>query len=75
MSFYTFFCVLSTIVNTLFLFLYRIAGTTSGIMFLAFIMDVVVWFKANRIYIDPESKVNEADCSMEKPTITPESTM
>lgn len=25
-------------------------------MFLAFIMDVIVWSKANRIDIDPESK-------------------
>ncbi|XP_031619766.1 solute carrier organic anion transporter family member 74D isoform X2 [Contarinia nasturtii] len=50
-------------------------GTTSGIMFLAFIMDVVVWHKANRIDIDPESKDKEDDYSKEKPTITPESSV
>lgn len=44
-------------------------------MFLAFIMDLVVWHKANRIDIDPESKLGEDEYSKEKPTITPESSV
>lgn len=50
-------------------------GTTSGIMFLAFIMDVVVWYKANRIDIDPESKEKPCEIENEKPSITPESSV
>lgn len=33
-----------------------ITGTTSVIMFFAFIMDLVVWHKSHRIDIDPERK-------------------
>lgn len=44
-------------------------------MFLAFIMDVVVWHKANRIDIDPGSKEKTDDFDNEKPTITPESSV
>lgn len=51
------------------------SGTTSGIMFLAFVMDVVVWHKANRIDIDPESKGKEDEFSKEKPIDTPESSV
>lgn len=43
-------------------------------MFLAFIMDVVVWHKANRIDIDPESKP-KTDSENEKPATTPESSV
>lgn len=42
-------------------------GITAGIMFLAFIMDLVVWSKAHRIDIAPEEnnddKSPEADCT------------
>lgn len=46
-------------------------------MFLAFIMDVVVWYKANRIDIDPESKEKpcEIENENEKPSIAPESSV
>lgn len=44
-------------------------------MFLAFIMDVVVWHKANRIDIDPESKEKTVDFENEKATTTPESSV
>lgn len=51
------------------------AGTTAGIMFLAFIMDVIVWHKANRIDIDPESRARSADYTKTQPSITPESSV
>lgn len=41
-------------------------------MFLAFIMDVVVWHKANRIDIDPESKARSDECINQQPSITQE---
>lgn len=44
-------------------------------MFLAFIMDVVVWYKANRIDIDPESKDKPGEIENKKPEITPESSV
>jgi hypothetical protein len=37
------------------MFIYCILGITSLLMGLAFVMDVIVWYKANRIDIDPES--------------------
>lgn len=42
-------------------------------MFLAFIMDIVVWRKADRIDIDPESNASETD--YEKPTAVPDTTV
>lgn len=36
-------------------------------MLLAFVMDVVVWKKAHRIDIDPESNTSETD--FEKPAL------
>lgn len=42
-----------------------VSGTTSGIMLMAFVIDLVVWHKAHRIDIDPESNVSETD--LEKP--------
>lgn len=42
-------------------------------MFLAFIMDLVVWQKAHRIDIDPESNVSENN--FEKTVTVPESTV
>ena len=47
------------------------SGTTSGIMMLAFVMDIVVWHKAHRIDIDPESNSSETD--FEKSIGVPES--
>lgn len=46
-------------------------------MFLAFIMDTIVWHKAHRIDIDPESKhiPSDIDGDKEKPTIAPESSV
>lgn len=46
-------------------------------MFLAFIMDTIVWHKAHRIDIDPGSKQPQldADCDKEKPAIVPESSV
>lgn len=51
-------------------------GTTSGIMLLAFVMDLVVWHKAHRIDFDPDSNVSENE--LEKPItiiVPPESSM
>ncbi|KAM7355163.1 organic anion transporting polypeptide 74D isoform 1-T1 [Cochliomyia hominivorax] len=51
-------------------FRYYFLGITAGIMFLAFIMDLVVWSKAHRIDIAPEEnnekKSSESEC--QKPT-------
>lgn len=46
-------------------------------MFLAFIMDTIVWHKAHRIDIDPESKQtpSEAGCDKDKPAVVPESSV
>lgn len=44
-------------------------------MFLAFLMDVVVWHKANRIDIDPESRAKSDDDTNQQPSITPESSV
>jgi len=41
-------------------------------MLLAFIMDLVVWHKAHRIDIDPESA---SETEIDKPTNVPESTV
>lgn len=50
-------------------------GATSGIMFLAFIMDLVVWKKADRIDIDPEN-ASTSETEYEKAeTSAPESTV
>lgn len=51
---------------------FNIVGTTAGIMFLAFIMDVVVWHKANRIDIDPGSKARSDEYINQQPSITQE---
>jgi hypothetical protein len=51
------------------------SGTTAGIMALAFIMDLVVWHKAHRIDIDPESSTT-SETDFEKPiTVVPESSV
>lgn len=34
--------------------MYYFSGTTGGIMGLAFLVDLVVWYKASRIDINPE---------------------
>lgn len=55
-------------------FRYFFLGTTSGIMVLAFIMDLVVWHKAHRIDIDPES--SNSDAEVEKTiAIVPDTTV
>lgn len=41
-----------------------ILGITASIMFLAFIMDIVVWCKAHRIDIDPDEPNNEDKTSI-----------
>ncbi|XP_037931515.1 solute carrier organic anion transporter family member 74D [Teleopsis dalmanni] len=51
-------------------------GITAGIMFLAFIMDLVVWSKAHRIDIAPEdngTKNVDTDCN--KSMVTPDTTV
>lgn len=52
-------------------------GTTAAIMFLAFIMDTIVWHKAHRIDIDPESKQSPSDgeYEKEKPTVVPDTSV
>lgn len=42
-------------------------------MCLAFIMDLVVWRKAHRIDIDPESSSSETD--YDKPTTVPDTSV
>lgn len=49
-----------------------LSGTTSGFMLLAFIVDLVVWRKADCIDIDPGSS-SETEC--EKTTVVPESSV
>lgn len=50
-------------------------GTTSAIMGLAFLADLIVWYKANRIDIDPENGVEKSPGSdggaglLEKPAV------
>lgn len=44
-------------------------------MFLAFIMDLVVWRKADRIAIDPESSSNSETEYEKTATAAPESTV
>lgn len=45
-------------------------------MFLAFIMDMVVWKKADRIDIDPENNSSTSETEYEKAeTTAPESTV
>jgi hypothetical protein len=45
-------------------------------MALAFIMDLVVWHKAHRIDIDPESSTTSSETDFEKPiTVEPESSV
>lgn len=50
------------------------SGTTSGIMLCAFIMDLVVWHKAHRIDIDPESSTS-SDVDYEKSANVPDTSV
>lgn len=49
-------------------------GMTASIMFLAFLMDLVVWKKAHRIDIAPDAEIPK-ETDSEKPAITPESSV
>ncbi|XP_055376193.1 solute carrier organic anion transporter family member 74D [Condylostylus longicornis] len=52
-------------------------GITSGIMFIAFIMDVVVWSKAHRIHIAPSDATDASsiETEFEKPINKPDSSV
>lgn len=57
------------------------SGITAGIMFLAFIMDLVVWSKAHRIDITPEDgsephgKQTAAETESKKSMVAPDTSV
>ncbi|XP_055844651.1 solute carrier organic anion transporter family member 74D [Episyrphus balteatus] len=56
-------------------FRHNFLGITAGIMFLAFLMDLVVWSKAHRIDITPEEEEGKTDPESVKPITAPDTTV
>lgn len=56
-------------------FRHNFLGITAGIMFLAFLMDLVVWSKAHRIDITPEEEEAKSDPECVKPITAPDTTV